>query len=295
MRALQRAVTRQAGGKPFSPTVARKNRSVLWNVLEYAVEQRLIDTNPLANVKWNEMSKGKRKVDKRTVPNPVQARTLLRVVQGTKRSGPRLYAFFAAMYFAALRPEEAVALNKRNLSLPRPTWNAGSEKYDYGWGTLYVEEARPHSGSRWTDEGRPRDRRGLKSRAHGTGRAVPCPPELTQILVEHVDVYGYGEDRQLFSGEQAGEIPNITYTRAWRAARSRAFTADVQATPLAARPYDLRHAAVSTWLKAGIDPALVAEWAGHSVEVLYEVYAAVLDRGEETARRQVQAALGHKV
>ncbi len=85
----------------------------------------------------------------------------------------------------------------------------------------------------------------------------------------------------------------ITYTRVWRAARRRTFTEEVQASPLAARPYDLRHAAVSTWLAAGVDPARVAEWAGHSVAVLLEIYAAFLDGGEVTARRQVEAALGH--
>ncbi len=33
-------------------------------------------------------------------------------------------------------------------------------------------------------------------------------------------------------------------------------------------PYDLRHAAMSTWLNGGVPAAQVAEWAGHSVEVL---------------------------
>ena len=37
-------------------------------------------------------------------------------------SGPRLVALFAAMYFAALRPEEAVNLRLRNLALPAKGW-----------------------------------------------------------------------------------------------------------------------------------------------------------------------------
>ncbi len=86
----------------------------------------------------------------------------------------------------------------------------------------------------------------------------------------------------------------ITYTRVWRAARAAALTEEARRTPLARRPYDLRHAAVSFWLVAGVDPTRVAEWAGHSVGVLYEVYAAFLDGGEATARRQVQVALGHR-
>ena len=38
------------------------------------------------------------------------------------------------------------------------------------------------------------------------------------------------------------------------------------ASPLAARPYDLRHAAVSLWLNAGVAATEVANRAGHSVE-----------------------------
>jgi integrase len=71
-----------------------------------------------------------------------------------------------------------------------------------------------------------------------------------------------------------------------------AFTPEAAASPLARRPYDLRHAAVSTWLNGGVPATQVAEWAGHSVAVLLEVYAACLDDGELAARRRVEAALG---
>jgi len=51
---------------------------------------------------------------------------------------------------------------------------------------------------------------------------------------------------------------------------------------------------VSTWLNGGVPPAQVAEWAGHSVEVLLKVYAKCLDGQDEIARRRVQEALGHR-
>jgi hypothetical protein len=97
LRELQRAVTRRLDGKPFAPTVACKTRSVLRNALDYAVELKLIDVNPLAGVKWTTMPKGKRKVDKRAVPNPIQARTLLAAVREASRSGERLEAFFGTL------------------------------------------------------------------------------------------------------------------------------------------------------------------------------------------------------
>ena len=56
--------------------------------------------------------------------------------------------------------------------------------------------------------------------------------------------------------------------RIWDTARAAAFTDVEYASPLARRPYDLRHATLSTWLNAGVPPTQVAEWAGHSVMVL---------------------------
>jgi hypothetical protein len=37
----------------------------------------------------------------------------------------------------------------------------------------------------------------------------------------------------------------------------------------------------------------VAEWAGHSVEMLFRVYAKCLDGQDEIAKRRIVAALGH--
>jgi len=60
------------------------------------------------------------------VVNPRQARTLLVALTyvGPQRRGPRargqrLRALFACMYFAALRPGEAVALRRQDCHLPR--------------------------------------------------------------------------------------------------------------------------------------------------------------------------------
>jgi integrase len=123
---------------------------------------------------------------------------------------------------------------------------------------------------------------------------VPCPPALTALLHAHIQEFGVQPDGRLFVGERNdGELPTMTIGRVWRRARQAAFTAEVAASPLAKTPYDLRHAAVSTWLNGGVPPTTVAEWAGHSVEVLLRIYAKCLDGGDALVRRRIQAALGY--
>ncbi len=77
----------------------------------------------------------------------------------------------------------------------------------------------------------------------------------------------------------------------WAEARTLALTPAQVASPLAGRPYDLRHAAVSLWLAAGVPPPRVAERAGHSVQVLLRVYVKCLDDGEDTANTRIDTAL----
>ncbi|MGH3478433.1 MAG: hypothetical protein ACRDQD_16540 [Nocardioidaceae bacterium] len=82
-----------------------------------------------------------------------------------------------------------------------------------------------------------------------------------------------------------------TAYRIWHKARSAALTPEQAASPLARRPYDLRHACLSTWLNAGVPATQVAEWAGHSVNVLLKVYAKCLDGQDEAAKKRIEHAL----
>ncbi len=283
LRPLLDSLTVRLDGKPAAPSVASRRRKVLGTAIGYAVELNLLAANPVPALKWTP-PKTVNTVDRRVVANPVQVRTLLNAVRDQRRSGTRLVAYFGCLYFAGLRPEEAVSLAKRNLSLP-------SE----GWGELHLEKAEPFAGKDWTDTGKNRDSRPLKQRAIGDGRTVPCPPELTALIHEHIAEFGTAPDGRLFVGERnAEELPKLTIVRTWQRARAAVFTAEVVASPLARVPYDLRHAAVSTWLNGGVPPTTVAAWAGHSVEVLLKIYAKCLDREAALLRQRVQAALGHK-
>lgn len=135
----------------------------------------------------------------------------------------------------------------------------------------------------------------MESSQVGESRIAPCPPELTALIRAHLDEFGTISDGRLFVGDRNhSELPKLTVVRVWKRARESVFPQEIAASPLARRPYDLRHAAVSTWLNGGVPPTDVADWAGQSTEVLFRIYAKCLDGSKEEKRRKVQAALGHR-
>ena len=111
------------------------------------------------------------------------------------------------------------------------------------------------------------------------------------ILREHLDEFGAHADGRLFRTSRCGVISIGTYCEAWKAARAFALTPEQQVSPLAAQPYDLRHAAVSLWPNAGVVAPDVAERAGHGVDVLLMVYAKCIDGDAEVANRRIDDAL----
>jgi hypothetical protein len=63
---------------------------------------------------------------------------------------------------------------------------------------------------------------------------------------------GTSSDGYVFRGVKGGPLATVTYRRAWDRARKAAFDAAEYASPLARRPYDPRHACLSTWLNGGV-------------------------------------------
>jgi integrase len=293
-RMLDQATSR-LDGKNAAASTARRNRTILANAMDYAVERGLLDTNPIRALKWT-APKVSSQVDRRSVVNSRQARALLEAVRAQQPSGPRLVTFFAVMYDAGLRPEEAINLSEDNVTLPpgSGTRTASSGRIppdDQDWGQLQIRGATPDAGSEWTDDRSRREKRQLKHRAEGDSRIVPVHPELTKLLRYHLAQFGTASDGRLFSGVRGGELPTITYRRAWIKAREVVLTVAEQASPLARRPYDLRHACLSTWLNGGVYPTQVAEWAGHGVDVLLRIYAKCIAGQDEFAKRRISEAL----
>lgn len=120
----------------------------------------------------------------------------------------------------------------------------------------------------------------------------PIPPELVGHLAQHLDRWGSAPDGRLFASSSGAVVGSGTYTRVWSAARRLALPPSMAASAVAGRPYDLRHAAVSLWLNAGVPAIEVAERAGHSVEVLLKVYAKCIDGQRATINGKIDGVLG---
>jgi integrase len=279
-RAILDRISRKQDGKLAKGSTVQRKRAIVGNLIGHAIEANLLTTNPLKAVKWTK-PKVVEEIDEVIVVNPEQAGRLLSAVREQGPMGKRLEAFFGCIYYAALRPEEVMALENVNLV------NLPEDEKEWGWFRLYGAEPAP--GKRWTDDGERIERRGLKHRADGESRPVPIHPELGKLLRSHMERFPTAGNA-IFRGPRGGRLGDSTYLPCFQRARDKAFTDIEAASPLAKVPYDLRHAAVSTWLAAGVPPKQVALWAGHSVEVLMRVYAKVLSGQEGEAMRRILEA-----
>ena len=273
-KALDALTLRLDGSRAAATTIARK-RAILHDALGHAAETGLLECNPADHISWHP-PKAATAVDPKIVVSPTQARALLAAVS---RMRPDQAAFFGCLYYAALRPEEAIALRAGDCHLP-----------GNGWGKFTLTQAAPRTATAWTATGTSHETRGLKHQPEGTARTVPIPPVLVTMLRRHLDRHGTAADGRLFSGARGGPLSESSYGRTWHAARTAALGPKA-ATPLARRPYDLRHAALSLWLNAGADPARIARRAGHSITTLLTVYAHCTDGQDDITNHQIEQAL----
>jgi integrase len=273
--ALDGLCARLDGSCAAANTVSRK-RAVFHGALSHAVELGLLPANPVSRVRWH-APRATVAVSPATVASPAQVRAILGQVSCIR---PELAAFFGCLYYAALRPEEAVAVRREDLILPAQ-----------GRGTIILATACPRSGTAWTSTGEPHEARGLKHRPDGTVRVIPIPPVLVRILHRHLRGHGTTPDGRLFRGARGGMLSESVYGRTWHAARQAALGPELAATALARRPYDLRHAALSLWLNATGAPAEVAARAGNSARVLHDVYLHCIDSQQDQLSQQIEDAL----
>ncbi|MFJ3244276.1 tyrosine-type recombinase/integrase [Streptomyces sp. NPDC086782] len=279
-----RALDTRLDGRQAAAWSRKRHRRILNVAMKHAMRRRILRDNPLPKGKdTTAATKTTNAVDKRSLMGPDQAAALLDWIRRRPRGGKRLHAFFATLYYCGPRPEEAVAIRVKDVTLPVP----GAEDQ---WSELLIHTATPEVGKQWTDTGEIHEARDLKGRAEGETRTVPGHPALTRILRQHIEDERLQPGDLLFQGENGGILAGSVIRRAWHGARKAVLPPHVFESPTGKRVYDNRHTRLTKWLNDGIPPAQVADWAGNSVPVLLATYARCVEGQLPDLKRRLEAA-----
>jgi integrase len=286
VRAVMARLGLKQDGSKAAPGTLRGRRATFYQVLDFAVQRKLIKVNLLSTIKTRRRHADDA-ISPLVVPALEQARRIiaavpkLRFYKCNEHWGPMLFVFFNVMLFAGLRPSEVLALTIDGCELPAR-----------GWGKLTLTGAAPDVGELWTDDGERHQKKGLKHRAATAVRIVPIPPELVAILRDYLTNFSPAADGRLFyNGSDQGYFRARHYRDVWQRARKAALSDAEHASHVARRPYDLRHFNASMLITAGVDVAQVARRLGHSVQTLMAVYVHWIDTGMDAANAKIEAAL----
>lgn len=263
-RDLAQRVVLKLDGTPMAATGAARHRANCHACILAAVDVGAIETDPWPR---RTRSRARRKsqrttrgVDIRSLPSPETMEAAIAAMANDKPGSLVYRTMTAVAYYAGLRPSEVVMLRVRSLDLP-----------ESGWGRIWVTEA---------DDGED-----VPGEPKTGRRDVPIPPVLVEILANWLNDRNLRNADALLFRTARGRRPNQqNWNRAWKLA-----LAKVGHQPL--RVYDCRHAAATTWLRAGVPLGEVARRMGHSVDTLVANYVGALETDEEISNTKIDEVL----
>jgi integrase len=232
--------------------------------------QASIEAGAIAAGAWPQRSKTrarrkvartKRSVDIRALPSPAAMAEAIDAILTQQPASKTYRVMTAVAYYAGLRPSEVVMLRIGSAELPTE-----------GWGRLDITEA----DISFDEPGEPK-----------TGPpSVPIPPVLVAMLREWVEQNDLTSPEGLLFRTRNNTRPSASnWARSWHRALE-----SVGQKPI--RVYDCRHAAATTWLRAGMPLGETARRLGHSVETLVSTYVGALDDEEHVGNQRIDSILG---
>ncbi|MCE0536974.1 hypothetical protein LWF15_15840 [Kineosporia rhizophila] len=120
-KALDQAAVKLEGTGAVAANTINRRRGIFYGAMKYAVELNLLTAHPFDRISWK-APKSDGAIDTRTVVGPAAAAML---IDAAGEMAPHLKAFYAVMYYSALRPEEALHLRPENYIRPND---------ETGWG-----------------------------------------------------------------------------------------------------------------------------------------------------------------
>jgi integrase len=214
IRAVLAACARTLDDRPAAAATGRRKRAVFHNALGYAVELGLLPANPVDKIQ-RKPAPAAETVDRRVVASPAQAAALLAAVRAQGSRGEHLEAFFGCLYYAALRPSEAVALRDGDCVLPglrlgphRPVRLRATRRDRVDRHRHRPPGPRAQAPRAWPDPQHPHPA--------GPGRTAPQPPQAIRRRPRRPDLPhrprrsgpGHRLRRSLAAGQSRGAHPS---------------------------------------------------------------------------------------
>lgn len=265
---MDRALAMRVDGRtPLAANTANRYRTTVHACVLAAVDAGALPADP-----WPRRSRARstrkvarvsRRVDGRSLPDPDRMAQALAALRNHQPASRQYHVMTSVAYYAGLRPSEIVMVRKGSLVLP-----------EEGWGRLDVTEADID----FDEPGEPK-----------TGpRSVPIPPTLVERLaawVEHRELTA--ADDLLFRTSTGSRPSTSNWNRAWHRALEQVGLPKL-------RVYDCRHAAATTWLRAGVPLGETARRLGHSVDTLVSTYVGALESDEAIGNARIDAMLSSR-
>jgi integrase len=203
-------------------------------------------------------------------PDPLTAAERDKVLADLReRYDDRIYAYFLWMFFTGMRPEEAIALRWSDI--------------DFNAGMARVQRVRTFKGS---------ERDGSKTHAERDVDLVAQAMEALKIMAPYTKMLSV--EREDDEDTAAEIFQNPVMRRPWhdeRSQRDHYWKPSLKRLGIRARrAYSTRHTYCTVALMGRVNPAYIAQQAGHSLKMLLEVYARWIPGADGGAERDVLAA-----
>jgi integrase len=249
-----------ASERKLSPRTQTAVLSALNGILEHALLEEYISINPLSAAKRNRKKLvPKTKQEPHKYLSPVEIERLLEHSNGYR-------TLFEVLVFSGLRYSEAAGLIWSDIDLTAGTISV----------TAQLARHEPERVSTKNEQ----------------ERVVNIDPVLVGLLREHktkaLSLGRAGADQFVFQTEN-GTVLN--YQNVWAAFQLAAERAGLNEDGRPLRIHDLRRSYASVLLTAGAPATYVAKQLGHTVAVLFQTYAGLIENVEGQHREQQLAAV----
>lgn len=231
----------------LSPATVRLARTIAAMSLKEAVIDDLIQANPFARVKGIRVPKKQVRI--------LSEEDVLLLASSIK---PRWRAMVLMGGYLGLRIGELCALRLQDLDLTDTLQTT-------------IHKTRTKVDGQWIDG---------PAKTENSQRVLQLPKFLVAELEEHMAA-GYANKELIFTGSRGGALqPDHFRKFPWAKALRISGLGEL-------RVHDLRHTAVSLWIRQGASPNLIAYMAGHSsVQYVLDTYGHLYgDEGHELAAR----------